>query len=151
MRTPAFRVVVPAGLLVFLGAAKEKLDHVALVVGAVGRRAVPQVVVRKGYGSGLNDEGHLTADIGVVRHAIGRCVAKLRARHDDGWAHVGCDIGRIVQAEKAIDERIPVVEAILMPVHMTRMGLFAVPVAMGLNFVLLAQQAAECALDLRVV
>ena len=38
-----------------------------------------------------------------------------------------------------------------MPVHMTRMGLFAVPVAMGLNFVLLAQQADECALDPWVV
>ena len=98
--------------------------------------AVRTVVVRKGNGAGLDDEGHLTADIGVVRHAIGRRVAELRARHDDGWAHIGRNIGRIVKAEKAIDKRIPVVEAVLVPVHMSRMGLFTVPVAVGLDFIL---------------
>ena len=123
----------------------------ALVRRAVGRSAVPEVVVRKGHGPGLNHERHLAADVGVRGHAIRRCVAELGAGDDDRRPHVGRDVSRIVQPEEAVEQHVAVVEAVLVPVHVRGVRLLAVPVAMRLHLVIRAEQADERAFDGRVV
>ena len=123
----------------------------ALVRRAVGGRAVPQVVVRKGHGPGLDHERHLAADVGVRGHAVRRRVAELGAGDDDGRPHVGRDVGRVVQPQEAVEQYIAVVEAVLVPAHVRGVWLLAVPVAMRLHLVVWAEQADEGAGDGRMV
>ena len=144
-------IVAPGRGCIVLCAPEKKFDHMAFDRGAVGCCAMPQVIMRERHGTGFDHERNLASDVGVGRHAICRRVTKLRTGDDDGRPHIRCDVGRIVQTEKPVNVNISIVGAVLMPVHMPRTGLFAVPVAMRLHLVVFTKEAEERPLNRRMI
>lgn len=51
----------------------------------------------EGDGAGFDNDGYLSADVGVGGHAVCGGVAKLGAGYDDCGAHIGRDVGGIIE------------------------------------------------------
>lgn len=111
---------------------------------------MPEIIVGKGHGARFDIERQLATDVGVGGHAVGRRVAKMRARDDDRRPHVGRNVARIVEPQKAVDLDVVVVGAILMPVHVPGTRLLTVPVAMAVDPIVMPQQAGQRTHDSRV-
>lgn len=113
-----FGIMVPGGRGVLTVATKEEFDHVAFHAGLVGGGAVPEVVVGESDGACFDDDGHLSPNVCISGHAVGGGIAKLGAGHNDRGTHVGCDVGGIIKAQKAVDAGVASVDAVLVPLHM---------------------------------
>ncbi len=119
---------------------EEELDHVALAVAGVGQAAVPEVVVDDRHRAGAAGQG----DLGV---GVGRRVQVLRSRHDPRGAHLPGGVLGVVEGHAPAGAVVPPGPAVLVQLLGLAPGLPVVAEAVGVQVVVLPQQALQGAVD----
>ena len=99
---------IPARPVRFFEADKEELDHVARLLGAVGRGSVPQVVVDNGDCPGLSRKRDLSLASFLVE-----AVVVVAAGDNAGGATLGRRVLRIVKGHGPAQPVMPPTPAIL--------------------------------------